>query len=108
MVSWVDNVEDGSDPKGDIFGDLVGRSEKSKHTLLQQKTCTQATPKKRATYFKNVWRRRIGDIIEVSRQWLPAWVILALSFVGSSLVDGLTDERLLLRLVANLKIIAMS
>lgn len=67
-----------------------------------------AEPRPMAVYFKNIRRGHPGVIRAVIREYLPSWALLGLHFIGSSVLEIVTDERLKDRTISTLKIIGIT
>lgn len=107
-VNWADVVRGKSRPEPPMPEELTGRIRKARETLLQEKVCAKPAPKITAVYFKNIRRGPIGTIRQALRECLPSWALLGLSFIGSSILEILTDERLTERLIGTLKLMGIS
>lgn len=65
-------------------------------------------PKPIGLYFKNIRLGSLGMIRKALRECLPSWALLGLDFVGSSILEVVTDQNLKDRVVATMKLIGIA
>lgn len=61
-------------------------------------------PRPTAIYFRNVRRGLLGMIQKAIREFLPSLALLGLDFIGSSVLEVITDAGLVERTGATLKL----
>lgn len=70
--------------------------------------CAQPATRTTAVYFRNIRRGPIGAIRQALRYCLPSWPLLGLGFVGESILEVITDDRLSKRLTGTHKLMGIS
>lgn len=80
---------------------------KTKKILAQNNLRPLVEPKPTALFLKNVRRGPLGVMSKALRIRLPSWALLGIDFVGSSILEVITDKRLEGRVKATLKIMGI-
>lgn len=81
---------------------------KSRELLVQGNFKQIYEPNPTALYFKNVRRGPLGLVRNALRESLPSWALLGLDFVGASVLEIITDEKLKDRTIATLKMMGIT
>lgn len=79
------------------------RLAKSREMLTRNNLRVEQKPQPVAVYFKGIRRGPLGQVRAALRQSLANWALLDLSFIGSSVLEIITDKAQRVRLVETLK-----
>lgn len=86
---------------------LQAKISKTRSLLTQNSVKPAYEPRPTALYFKNVRRGPLGVIRKALRECLPTWALLGLDFVGNSIMEVVTDDRLKARVIATMKLMGI-
>lgn len=86
---------------------LQAKINKTKSLLTKGSFVPCHEPKPPALYFKIVKRGPLVEIRNALRECLPNWALLGLDFVGSSVMEIITDRQLKDKIVGTLKQLGM-
>lgn len=106
-VNWGDIVRNGSTATQDMPHAQTAQVKKAKDTLQANSTHAEPRPTAVAVYFRNVRRGLISSLRQALRQCQPSWALLGINFIGASILEVVSDERLQDRLIGTLGMMAV-
>lgn len=101
-VNWADIAKRNITSAKCLPPDLAVRVQKAIYKLDTNKIRVLKEPETTAVYFKNIRQGPLGVLRAALRECLPSWAVLGLGFIGSSVLEIITDARLKSRLIATL------
>lgn len=107
QLNWAEIAKQSLQRTTGLPGPLDQRIQKTIRLLDRNNCRVLKEPSPIAVYFKNVRRGPIGAIRSALRESLPSWALLGIGFVGGSVLEIVTDNRLKARLIATLKIMGI-
>lgn len=108
-LNWVEITKLNCHQSRKIISEHLQTKISGTHSLLTQSYVKPAyEPKSTALYFRNVRRSSVRAIRKPLLECLPTWALFGLDFVGSSIMEVVTDGKLIARVKTTVKLIGTS